>query len=149
MQQWEKIGAAVNVIVVDPSVIQNEYIRPRQYEALLFGQILGADPDPFAFWHSSRKKDPGLNLALYNNQKADKILEDARQSLDLEFRQQKYVDFQKLLLEDMPAVFLYSPYYIYPVNNKVKGIEIEKLALPSYRFSQIEKWYVRTARIEK
>ena len=57
--------------------------------------------------------------------------------------------FKMFLIDDAPAVFLYSPIYIYPVNKKVKGIEIEKIAQPSYRFSQIEDWYIKTKRIWK
>ncbi len=146
-EQWEKIGAKINLEIVEATNIQKEIIRPRQYQALLFGEVLGADPDPFAFWHSSQRKDPGLNLALYQNKEVDKLLEEARQTLDEGARQEKYSQFQKLLTEDVPAIFLYSPNYLYPVNKKVKGISIEKFTLPSQRFSQIENWFIRTRRI--
>ncbi|MFH0907029.1 MAG: ABC transporter substrate-binding protein, partial [bacterium] len=148
-EQWEKIGAQINLEIVDTGVIQQDYLRPREYQALLFGEVLGADPDPFAFWHSSQRKDPGLNLALYQNLKVDKLLEDARQTLNKEERITKYTEFQKLLIEDIPAIFLYNPSYLYPVNKKVKGISIEKLATYSQRFSQIENWYINTKRIKK
>jgi peptide/nickel transport system substrate-binding protein len=148
-EQWEKIGVKINLKIVEASVIQKDYIRPREYQALLFGEILGADPDPFAFWHSSQKKDPGLNLSLYQNKEVDKLLQDARQTLDQTVRQEKYAEFQKLLIEDIPCIFLYSPSYIYPVNKKVKGISIEKMTEPSQRFSQVENWYIKTKRIWK
>lgn len=148
-EQWEKIGARINLKTTDSVTVQQEYIRPRQYQALLFGEVLGADPDPFAFWHSTQRKDPGLNLALYQNKEADKLLEEARQTLDKEERRGKYEEFQDLVIEDAPAVFLYSPTYLYPVNKKVKGIEIEKLAQSSHRFSQIETWYIKTNRVWK
>ncbi len=148
-EQWEKIGARVNIETTDVTTIQQDFIRPRQYQALLFGEVLGADPDPFAFWHSSQKKDPGLNLALYQNKKVDKLLQEARQTMDQSARIDKYTEFQKLLIEDAPAVFLYSPTYLYPVNKKIKRINIEKLAIPSQRFSQIENWYIKTNRVWK
>ena len=146
---WENIGAKINLQIVDPASINADYIRPRQYQALLFGEIFGADPDPFAFWHSSLKKDPGLNLALYNSKKVDKILEEARQTLDQQIRAAKYLEFQELVIADLPAIFLYSPSYLYPVKSKIRGIDIQKLALQPYRFSQIEHWFIKTARIEK
>jgi len=146
-EQWEKIGVKVNLETSEATDIQKDYIRPREYEAILFGEILSANPDPFAFWHSSQKKDPGLNLSLYQNKEVDELLQDARQTLDQELREEKYAEFQKLLIEDVPCIFLYSPSYIYPVNKKVKGISIEKLAQPSQRFSQIENWYIKTKRI--
>jgi len=148
-EQWEKIGARVNLEIINSLSVQQDYIRTRNYQAILFGEILAADPDPFAFWHSSQRKDPGLNLALYQNKKADELLEESRQILDSQKRLEKYNEFQKILLEDAPAVFLYSSYYLYPVDEKVKGIAAEKLPTPSQRFSQIENWYINTKRVMK
>jgi len=145
--QWEKLGARINLEIADPATIQQEYIRPRQYQALLFGEVLNADPDPFAFWHSSQRKDPGLNLAIYQNKDIDKLLEQARQEMDPEKRTEKYIEFQKTLIDDLPAIFLYSPTYLYSVSKNVKGIEIERLATHSQRFSQIENWYIKTKRV--
>mgnify|MGYP006312273969 FL=1 len=139
----------MNLNTIDPSLIQQDYIQKREYEALLFGEILGADPDPFAFWHSSLKNDPGLNLALYDNQKADKLLEEARQAIDPEVRSENYQEFQELVAEDIPALFLYSPYYLYPVREDIKGINLERIPLPSWRFSHIEDWYIKNNRIKK
>lgn len=149
-EQWEKIGAQINLEIIDSVILQEDYLRPREYEALFFGEVLGADPDPFAFWHSAHRKDPGLNLALYQNKEVDKLLEEARQTLDQEARVAKYIEFQKLLTDDLPAIFLFSPDYLYPINKKVKGISsIEKLPTHSQRFSQIENWYIKTNRVWK
>ncbi len=148
-EQWSKIGAKIEVKILNIGEIQQDYIRPREYEALLFGEILGADPDPFAFWHSTQKRDPGLNLALYNNPNVDTILIDARKILEQEKRIAKYKEFQKLVIDDAPVVFLYNPYYIYPVGKKIKGIEIKNISIPSKRFSGIEEWYINTKRVKK
>ena len=147
--QWQKIGVEVNIKKVNPSEIQADYIKEREYEALLFGQVSSPEPDPFAFWHSSQIKHPGLNLALYENKKADKLLEEGRQTLEQEERLEKYKEFQSILLEETPAIFLYSPNYLYPVQEKIKGISIEKIPEPSFRFSQIENWYIKTKRVWK
>jgi len=148
-EQWSKIGAKINVKIMDIGEIQQEYIRPREYQALLFGEVLGLDPDPFSFWHSSQKKDPGLNLALYDNKKVDDLLRDARQIPESELRLKKYKDFQQLVIDDAPAVFLYSSYQIYLTSKKIKGFENENIVLPSKRFADIEKWYIKTQRVKK
>ena len=70
-------------------------------------------------------------------------------ALDQEEQNQKYAEFQDLIIEDAPAIFLYSPSYLYPVNKKVRGIEIKRLAQPSYRFSQIENWFINIDRVWK
>lgn len=147
--QWEKIGARVNVASYSISDIQQNYIKPREYEALLFGQVLSADPDPFSFWHSSQKKDPGLNLSLFGKDDTDKLIDSGRIEFDPQKRNQIYLDFQKKLEQEVPAIFLYSPSYIYPVNKGVQGINIETLISPSKRFCNIDKWYMKTKRVWK
>ncbi len=146
---WEKIGIKINLVTVDVSRIMEDYIKPRNYQMLLFGEVLNLIPDPFSFWHSSQKKDPGLNLALYDNKAADKLLEEARITLNPIARAEKYNEFQNLVIESYSAIFLYSPNYIYPISKKIKGFEEELIGLPSERFVNINKWYIETKRIKK
>jgi peptide/nickel transport system substrate-binding protein len=141
---WQKVGVKVNVQIVEIGKIQKEVIKPRAYELLLFGQILGRDPDPYPFWHSSQSNDPGLNLALYNNKKVDELLEDARRTTNEALREEKYVAFQELLVEDLPAIFLYSVEYIYIIPQKIRGIATERINHPSDRFSSAASWYIKT-----
>jgi len=148
-EEWEKIGVKVNLEIKETAKIQNEIIRPRQYQALLFGEVLGLEPDPFSFWHSSQIKDPGLNLALYANTEVDKLLVEARQDLDTARRAQKYQQFSQLITEDLPAIFLFSPNYLFAVAKEVKGIELKGLNSLSAHFSQMDKWYINTKRTWK
>ena len=148
-EQWKILGAEVEIQTFPIFQLEQDFIKPRNYESLLFGEVLGAIPDPFPFWHSSQKKDPGLNLALYENSKADKLLEENRKSPIPETRAEKLSLFQDILIEDAPVVFLYSPDYIYLVSKEIKGIAVEKIINPSKRFSGIEKWYIKTKRIWK
>lgn len=146
---WEKIGIKVNLDIVPVNAIQTQIIRARQYQALLFGEVLGLDPDPFSFWHSTQKKDPGLNLALYSNKKVDGLLESARQDTNEEKRVAKYQDFQKILTQEIPALFLYSPNYIYAVSGNTKGVDIKAISTPSQRFENINLWHTATKRVKK
>ncbi len=148
-KQWEEIGARVEVKILEAGEIQQDHIRPREYEALLFGEVLNYDPDPFAFWHSSQKKDPGLNLALYDNSEVDTLLEEARKTADQNTRVEKYQKFQELLIDDAPAIFLYSPHYLYVHNRSVRGAELDNIIIPSNRFNGIEDWFVKTKRVWK
>lgn len=148
-KQWKEIGADVKISVLAVSDIQQNYIRPREYDALLFGQAASFNPDPCSFWCSSQKRDPGLNLSLFDDKEVDKILEEAREISDENERIEKYRRFQEIINDKNPAVFLYSPLYLYPVNNQVKGVELKNLNAPSQRFSEINKWYIKTKRIRK
>lgn len=145
-EQWKKIGVEIEIKTFDISTLEKEIIKPRNYDILLFGEVLGLIPDPFPFWHSSQKKDPGLNLALFENKDCDKLLERARQSLNETERKNILENFQNCLIKDSPAVFLYSPDYLYLVSNEIKGINTKIIADPSQRFLEIENWYFNTKR---
>lgn len=147
--QWEKIGAKVDIQIFEIGNLNQNVIRPRKYDALLFGLIVGGDPDPFAFWHSSQRNDPGLNISLYANVTVDKLLEEARTTLNQKARELKYQSFQKELIKDTPAIFLYSPSYIYLIPQSLKGMETENITVPSERFTQIHQWHLKTKKVWK
>lgn len=144
--QWAKIGVEVTIDTLSTPQLQ-QVIKERSYEALLFGEILDLDPDPFSFWDSSQKQKLGLNLALYDNKTADGLLQDARQSLNPIDRAKKYDDFQKIVINDVPAVFLYNPLYLYPQTTTIQGAKIPIMSTPSNRFTNVEKWYINTNRV--
>ena len=147
---WEKIGAKVDVKIFETGDLTQNVIRPRKYDALLFGEIVGRDPDPFAFWHSSQRNDPGLNVSLYTNIKADKLLEEARSTQDETKRADKYKEFQEEVYKDIPAIFLFSPKFIYVIPKNLKGTDdMESVTVPSERFSAIYKWYKTTDKVWK
>ncbi len=146
-QEWEKIGARVELKVFESGDLNQNVIRPRKYDALLFGEIVGRDPDPYAFWHSSQRFDPGLNIALYANITSDKLLEKARSVPNEEKRAEIYRSFEKEVIRDTPAIFLYSPNFIYVLPKDLKGADISGMTFPMERFAGIKDWYMETENI--
>jgi peptide/nickel transport system substrate-binding protein len=142
---WQPLGIKVNLEILNPTDLA-EKIKNRDYEILLYGEILSYDPDPYPFWHSSQTKYPGLNLALYQNATADKLLEDARKTADQQTRVAKYNAFQQILINDAPAVFLFSPTYTYPQSKIINGFHSTNITLPSNRFSDVTEWYINVKR---
>ncbi len=142
-EQWKKAGAEVVVRDVDATELQQSNIRPRHYDALLYGINSGADPDVYAFWHSSQVKDPGLNLSAYASKSADVALESGRTLRDTETRYAKYRSFVQAWSSDVPAVMLYTPTYLYAVDRDVHGVDLRRLVTPSDRFDNIASWSVR------
>lgn len=147
--QWQDLGINLEIKAFEFGKLSNDVIKPRDYEMILFGQALNIVPDPFAFWHSSKINDPGLNLSLYENKKADSFLKDARESVKSEDLINNLQEFQNILVEDIPAIFLYSPDFMYLISNNVKGINLKIISDPSKRFIGIENWYIQTQRVWK
>jgi peptide/nickel transport system substrate-binding protein len=98
--EWEKLGLKVKIITADS--------LPLSFEAFLGDFNVPKDPDQYMLWHSSQSN----NITNYKNLRIDKLLEDGRQTYDINERKKIYQDFQKYLLDDPPATFLYFPYTI-------------------------------------
>lgn len=97
---WKKLGFDAKLRV--------ESGIPQNFQALLITQSIPIDPDQYFLWHATQTK---TNLTKYDSKRVDKDLEDGRKTITEEDRKEKYFDFQKTLLEDTPAIFLYFPKY--------------------------------------
>jgi len=146
---WEKLGVIVNVQQFELGDLQQNIIRPRKFEALLYGEVVGRDMDLFAFWHSSQRNDPGLNISMYANSKVDNLLNDARTTMNSATKVSDFVSFESEINKDIPAIFLYSPDFIYIIPNKIQGIQINTIAMPFERFLNINQWFIETNNIWK
>ncbi len=145
--QWKKLGADVTVKVFPPAELYQNTIRTRDYDALLFGQAVGKSNDFYAFWHSSQRNAPGLNVSMYANSKADKLLERLRIATSTAARISGYNQLSQTISEDAPAVFLYSPSLIYAVPKKLQGLRLGVAASQTDRFQYIDDWYMETERV--
>lgn len=148
-EQWAKVGARVEVKILSVSDLQQNYIKTREYDSLLFGQAISFNPDLYSFWHSSQKRDPGLNLSLFDNKDADGILESVRQQMDENARNEDFKKFQSILASEVPAVFLYGRYYLFPTNTTLQGVDAQNINNPQQRFVDVNKWFVKTSRVFK
>lgn len=146
---WKNIGVKTEVTAMTVSELESSMIRPRAYEVLIFGEVFGHDPDPFAFWHTSQLKDPGLNVALYSNRAVDQLLEQARRTADPALREKKYLEFQKTVSDDIGAIFLYAPSDHYAVRKSIQGVDIGDVTLTEERFNRIAGWFVDRGRAIK
>ncbi|MFZ5535251.1 MAG: ABC transporter substrate-binding protein [Patescibacteria group bacterium] len=101
----QKIAASWTALGM-PTKVQVESTVPQDYQVLLSAQDVPPDPDQYPFWHSTQGP---TNITGYVNVKIDKLLEDGRVELDQEKRKLIYTDFQRRLVEEAPAIFLYYP----------------------------------------
>lgn len=145
--KWRAVGIDVDVQVYPLAEFNSTVLRPREYDAILFGEVVGRTLDLFAFWHSSQRNDPGLNLALYTNSRADKLLASARTEVDSKERENLYRSFSDIIAEDIPAVFLYAPEFIYVAPTDLQGLLFGALTSPSERFTNVYQWYTDTERV--
>ena len=138
--QLAEVGIQVAVTPQD-SDLRREFLAPRQYQAAIFGWDPGPDPDPYPVWHSSQVEPPDSgNIAGYQNEDTDRLIEEARLTTDLDKRQTLYYTFQQVFFEDVPSVLLYYPAFTYFVAEEVQNIELGTLFLTSSRFANATQW---------
>ncbi|MDZ7726426.1 MAG: peptide ABC transporter substrate-binding protein [Candidatus Campbellbacteria bacterium] len=140
----EQVGFSVTIETFDIAVLNQDVIRPREYEALLFGEAYDRVIDMYPFWHSSERDDPGLNVARYTSSDVDERLEDLRSERDERERRELLNAIVKELREDVPAVFLYSPEFIYIQDKRIKNISIPPIVRSANRFANVHEWFVYT-----
>ena len=146
-KSWKELGVEVNVRVFEPSDLNQSVIRPRKYDSLLFGIVTGRNPDLYPFWHSSQRNDPGLNVALYTNAKVDKFLETMRTTVDVAAAGRATVGFEEEIARDTPAIFIWSPDFIYVLPQKLSGVSLGEITTPGDRFLNVHKWYIKTDKV--
>ncbi|GIW70044.1 MAG: peptide ABC transporter substrate-binding protein [Patescibacteria group bacterium] len=141
----EKLDVTAKVEPINPNDIISQVIEPRDFEVLLFGQEVSRDPDRYVLWHSAQKAPPGLNFSGLDQVRADRALEEGRNELDNEKRKIHYNEFQKVVLDQVPAVFLYHPFTNFYVSKYIQGIGEKYTFTYADRFLDFENWkYVRT-----
>ena len=102
---WEQVGISAKLDVVSS--------RPNNFQIFLGVFNVPQDPDQYSLWHSDQEN----NITKFNSTRIDKLLEDGRKTIDHDTRLRLYADFQKYLMDEAPAAFLYFP-YSYTVTRK-------------------------------
>lgn len=140
---WNAIGVRTNLDLIASNKASN-IISSRDFETMLYSEIIGSNPDLFFFWHSSQIGGKGLNVSAYKNDQVDKLLEETRLTVDNNVKAANYKEIQKIISAELPTIFLYENSYIYVQSKKIKGFATTSINDPSDRFSGIYNWYLKT-----
>lgn len=138
---WEKLGIPVTIELYEPGDLSQNVIRPRKYDALLYGMVIGRNQDLYAFWDSKEQNDPGLNIALYANKTVDALLEEVRSSTDQKKRVADLQQIENIVAGEYPAAFIYAPDFIYALPSDIHGVVLPQIITPADRFATVASWY--------
>lgn len=148
-EQVKAVGIQMNTEIIPFNELSNNQIRNRSYQALFLGLGLNIYPDPYIYWHSSQINSPGLNLSQYTNINNDGYLETARTNTDNNVITSSLAQFQNQIANDVPAIFIYSPQYLYYTNPIISNIKVSTGNSSVDRYASISDWYVMTKRVLK
>ena len=134
----------VDVATVPFAELVDTVARQRGFDMLIVGITTGADPDPYAFFHSSQTKDPGYNVSGYSTLAMDRNLEAARRTYDQGRRRELYAGVFQQIATEVPVLFLYFADYLYAQHRSVNDLKIAPVSDPTDRFWNVEDWYTKT-----
>lgn len=139
--QWRKVGVDVKTQIVPTNTFEQNILTSRAYDVLLYELALGADPDVFAYWHSTQASVRGFNLSNYKSDVADDALLSARGRSEPELRAAKYRGFFEQWLEDAPAVALYRPHMRYVTTDSTKSVDGTGSVVDTLgRYHTLDQW---------
>jgi peptide/nickel transport system substrate-binding protein len=146
-QFWAAIGIELKLQAVSYESLFNDFLTPRNYEAVLvdLDMIRAYDPDPYPFWHQAEITG-GQNYSQWDNRTASEYLEQARVIADPNIRTRLYRNFQVIFSREIPALLLYYPIYTFGIDQRVQGVQAVPLFEPTDRFNWISSWYLITRR---
>lgn len=141
-QQLLKAGISTEIHIFQPSDFEHEILAKRNYETLLFGYTIKRPSDLYAFWHSSQKNYPGLNITGYTNPALDRLLESLVIEQDTNKTKTLLEKIYTTIHTDLPVIFLYNPDDIFLSNQDIHGNNIAtSLTNPADRLNTIYQWY--------
>lgn len=150
-KQWRAAGIDVEVKLLPVDELE-AVIGAHDYDVLLYGILLGIDPDVYPYWHSSQA-DPRatsrLNFSEYKSPQVDLALEAGRTRSDPELRAVKYRPFLEAWRNDSPALALYQPRFLYLAYKPLHGFNPDTMNQPVDRFVNVHNWAVREERAIK
>ncbi len=116
----KQAGVDVNLKLVE----WNAFIKlldERKFEAVTLAWSGGdIDYDPKQIWHSESIANAGSNFVSYSNPKVDKLIDEARVTLDKQARVKKLREVYKAIADDAPYIFWFnSKFAFYGVNKRI------------------------------
>lgn len=140
-----KIGIEIILSPETPDSFR-EKIRSKTYELLLLPQHLGYNLDAYPYFHLSQAGENGFNYANWKNLEASILLEEIRTTHDVEKRRNSLLRLRDIIIDEVPAIFLYTPEYVWIFDKKIKNVTIKKLPTVTDRYGNVDSWYIREGR---
>jgi len=158
--------ANVGIQIILKPLSASELVTARttqNFDLLLYGVSTFVDPDRYEFFHSNENQsgnNVGLNISGYVSEKSkpiidpvkkksvivplvDVLLDEARKTSNNDTRKEKYLEFQKILADEVPVIFLYHPSLDYLVSKRIKNIDLTNMYSEEERFINVQNWEIK------
>jgi peptide/nickel transport system substrate-binding protein len=138
--QFAQIGIKMNIRILEWTVFLNKYVDQQQFDAVILGWNLSADPDPYPMWHSD-KANKRYNFVSYSNPVADRLIIAGRKTFDPVERANIYHKLHRVIADDVPYIFLVYPERLPVVHKKILNVKMAPAGL-GWNFNN---WFIPSA----
>ncbi len=123
-EDMKKAGVRMDLLGIEWSVLVQR-LEKKQFEACLLGWTGTLKPDPYQLWHSSQADQPASSNHIgFVNPKADELIEKIRQCFDPAERTRLYHEFHRLIHDEAPYLFLFSPSSLVVINDAYRNVRL-------------------------
>lgn len=141
---WKDLGVEVFVESYSLGDLRDVVVAGRSFDILLYGIVVDEDADLYTYWHSSGRSHPGLNVSQYTNNRVDTALELIKNG---EATKEDVSSVLSRIESDIPAIFLFSPDFVYITEKKLQGVSLYHVRSAENRFSDVYLWYKNTEKV--
>ncbi len=120
-----------------------DLLDKRNFDAITLGWSSGVETDIYQMFHSSRTEDGGDNFVGNKNPELDKLIDEARATVDEAKRMPLWQQAEAIMHDDQPYTFLMRRKTLAFIDRRIHNIAQTKLGLNA-SFVPVE-WYVPLA----
>jgi peptide/nickel transport system substrate-binding protein len=118
--ELSKLGVDVKLNLLSTNTFIERLVSG-DYDAFILGWQVKEKIDPTMVWNSDPEKGK-FNLVSYKNPKVDSMIDRGLLTLDRRETKKIWAEFQRIIVEDIPATFLFYPKEIAAASKRVNGI---------------------------
>lgn len=119
--------------------IMIDLIKRRDFDAITLGWSSGVETDIYQMLHSDQIADNGDNFVQYKNPRLDKLIGQARGTVEENKRMPLWQQAEAILYEDQPYTFLMRRKSLTFVDRRFHNVEVTRLGL---NLGAPVEWYV-------
>ncbi len=106
-----------------------EMLTKKNFEVITLAWTSGIETDIFQMFHGSQAKTNGDNFINYKNPELDKLIDEARASVDPEKRMPLWQKAEAIMYEDQPYTFLFRRKTLAFLDKRISNLKLTKLGL--------------------
>ena len=106
-----------------------ESMDKKNFDAITLGWTSGIETDIYQMFHSSQNKPGGDNFISYKNPQLDKLIDQARATVDEATRMPLWQQAERIMYDDQPYTFLMRRKSLSFIDKRIHNLQMTKLGL--------------------